>query len=105
MNNKCSVFSVHFRLPTLSIAACILNVQSPCCYSQCKYIGCSVEFEMLQTKAVGFSEILVDSNRSTPSHMPEDWHMYQQCCGNPQSRVHRVFALRWQWLLAMCQLS
>ena len=29
----------------LSIAVCILNGQSPCCYSQCKHIGCAMGLE------------------------------------------------------------
>jgi hypothetical protein len=47
----CSAFISDYLL---SIAACILNVQSPRCYSQCKYIGCSVAFEMHHRKSSGF---------------------------------------------------
>jgi len=64
------VYTVFCSDYLLSIAACTLNVQSPRCYSQCKYIGCSVAFQMLQRKALGLSEILVDSNRSTRSGVP-----------------------------------
>lgn len=45
-------------------------------------------------KAVSFSEILVDSNKPSWSHVPEERNLHQRRYGYPISLVNRMFAGR-----------
>jgi len=42
------------------------------------YIGCILALEMQHRKTLMFSQRLVDSNRSTGSHIPEYWTVHRQ---------------------------
>lgn len=48
----------------------------------------------MNTSAVSFTKRMVDSNRATRSHTPEDWTLHQHRCGIPKSRVNPMFAGR-----------
>ena len=54
--------------------------------SQYKFIGWLMVFEMQKRKAASLTEILVDSNRSTRTDIPETWDLHQdrpQISGKP----------------------
>jgi hypothetical protein len=59
--------------------------------SQYTYIGWSMASEMQKRKTVRLTEILVDSNRSTRTDIPEAWDLHQDRSANHKNRVNSTF--------------